>query len=573
MADCFSITSRIYHHPETTHLLAVLLLVQHRSLRSQHHLAELEAPIRVPDAKLDLLLRVIHQKDDNRSLRSLRVENHNVLEHVETEQRTVDGLDGRLRVRRQRPHQRETRRVDDRLHVPPFLHAHIHVSPMVLLERENHLAQIVLEGEGDVSLVALPLPLPSWIRRVVLQQPLEVVRQTVQRRPLATTPARFHLPVEELSALCPRGVGPRLHVENVRPQSAALQTAVVGAAHLLRDVFRFSRRDEQLPVLLRRHVPLRLHLEVARLLEERALSMDALQQRFDALRHHRTLQLEVEHQQRVQLVALQRRVVRCHVPLLLLRGAASLHELRLALSTAHRPSSLSPQRVLELTEQLRHANHLRPVDKSDEPSQHLAAPRLLLLLVARHLILQSPRLERVERRQDLAAAVLVLVVAEHVAGFQRGVEEGRQQTEEGDFSDGNEESRRGRVLVLLRSLLLVVVLQREDDEVGKQVRRLVCAGGIQQGLEDVENGVAGLRHAFGARNRRTGGGGVRSPTVDAACVGSRERRRLRGTEQQESHGELGHPLGVVLAGDALEAAAALGALLVASERVLGAPVL
>ena len=43
--------------------------------------------------------------------------------------------------------------------------------------------------------------------------------------------------------------------------------------------------------------------------------------------------------------------------------------------------------------------------------------------------------------------------------------------------------------------------------------------------------------------------------------------------RKETHGELGHPLGVVLAGDALKATTALGALLVAAERVLGAPVL
>ena len=116
-------------------------------------------------------------------------------------------------------------------------------------------------------------------------------------------------------------------MQHVGPQASALQTAIIRAADLLRHVLRLARRLEQLAVLLRRHVPLRLHLQVPRLLEARALAGHALQQRFDALRHHRALQLEVEHQQRVQLVARQRRVVRRQVALELLRRAARLRQL------------------------------------------------------------------------------------------------------------------------------------------------------------------------------------------------------------------------------------------------------
>ena len=57
VADCSSERQATNHHPETTHLPPVLLRVQHRALRRQHHLAELEATTRVAEAQLDLLLR------------------------------------------------------------------------------------------------------------------------------------------------------------------------------------------------------------------------------------------------------------------------------------------------------------------------------------------------------------------------------------------------------------------------------------------------------------------------------------------------------------------------------------
>ena len=167
-------------------------------------------------------------------------------------------------------------------------------------------------------------------------------------------------------------------MQHVGPQASALQTAIIRAADLLRHVLRLARRLEQLAVLLRRHVPLRLHLQVPRLLEARALAGHALQQRLDALRHHRALQLEVEHQQRVQLVARQRRVVRRQVALELLRRAARLRQLRLAFSSDHLSPLRLPQRVLELAQQLRHANHLRAVDHPQKPAQHLSAPCLIL---------------------------------------------------------------------------------------------------------------------------------------------------------------------------------------------------
>ena len=136
------------------------------------------------------------------------------------------------------------------------------------------------------------------------------------------------------------------------------------------------------------------------------------------------------------------------------------------------------------------------------------------------LTLQLPRLQRVERRQDLAAAVLRLVVAEHVAGRQRLVEEGRQQPEERHVPDGNDEPRRGGVFVLLGPLLLVMVLEREDDEVREKIGRFVGACGIEERFEDVENRFARLEGAGGVRERNAGGRGVGEVAVDAARVGA-----------------------------------------------------
>ena len=106
-------------------------------------------------------------------------------------------------MRGETSHQRESRGVDDRLRFIPPRHANRHFFAMILLERENQLAQIILEGEGAAFLASFR---PRGLRGAALQQPLQLARQSPQRRPLSSSPARLHLPVEQLRALRARGL-------------------------------------------------------------------------------------------------------------------------------------------------------------------------------------------------------------------------------------------------------------------------------------------------------------------------------------------------------------------------------